>query len=87
MNRARTEISMRVVHGSEELAVSWLAENGVLPVKSRAGRYTLEEPPGTSRLTRGEKMLIVGKFDVTSEAELEALRERIVDHPRWTGRE
>jgi hypothetical protein len=32
-------------------------------------------------------MLIVGKFGVTSEAELEALRQRIVAHPRWTGRE
>jgi len=80
---SRNDVSARAILGDEELAIAWLAENGVYPVKNRWGRYTLEEPPGQSTLTRGEKLLIVGRFGITSESELEAIQRKVKSHPRW----
>lgn len=85
MNPSRDEMSNRAILGDEVLAIAWLAENGILPARNRAGRVTLREPPGQSMLTRGEKLLIVSKFDIDSEADLEALQEEVRNHPRWTG--
>lgn len=84
MHPARTDVSTRAIFGDEEIAIAWLAENHILPVKNRWGRYTLKEPPGQSMLTIGEKLLIVDNVDIRSEADLEAVQRKVTGHPRWT---
>lgn len=83
MDPSRTDLPMRAVFGDEELAIAWLAENGILPVKNRWGRYTLREPAGHSALTKGEKLLIVGTLEIGSDADLESVQHQVRSHPRW----
>lgn len=83
MNVNRKDVSTRALFGESELAVAWLAENDILPVKNRWGRYTLREPPGQSRLTRGEKLLILDSVGGVSEDEVKDLQRQVREHPRW----
>jgi hypothetical protein len=83
MDATRAEASTRALFGESELAVAWLAENDILPVKNRWGRYTLREPPGQSRLTRGEKLLILDSVGAVSGDDVEDLQRQVRDHPRW----
>jgi hypothetical protein len=77
------DVSLRVVLGEEELAIAWLAEKGVLPVKNKWGRFTLREPPGQSKLTEGETLLILENLGITSKEDLEAVQQKVRNHPRW----
>jgi len=76
-------LSARAFMGEEEVAIAWLAENDVRPVKNRWGRFTLEEPPGQSKLTKGQKLLIVDNIGIRSEEDLERIQRKVETHPRW----
>jgi len=83
MDAGSDDISLRAVLGEEELTIAWLAENRVLPVKNRWGRFTLREPAGQSKLTKGEKLLVVDNLGITSPEDLEAAQRKVRNHPRW----
>lgn len=79
-----TNVSLRPIMGERELAISWLAERGILPTKEEWGRYTLEERDGRTELTPGAKMLIVENLGIATDEDLREVRRLVKDHPRWS---
>jgi hypothetical protein len=79
----KMNISLRPIMGERELAVSWLAERNIVPHKSQNGRYTLKETDGHARLGPAAKLLIVDNLGISSDEELEEIRELVRNHPRW----
>ena len=79
-----TNISLRPIMGEPELAISWLAERNIIPHKNEWGRYTLKELDRQDHLGPGTKLLIVDNLDISTDADLEEIRETIKTHPRWS---
>ncbi|MEA5407240.1 hypothetical protein VB773_06415 [Haloarculaceae archaeon H-GB2-1] len=77
------KISLRPIMGETEMAVSWLAERNILPHKSWNGRYTLKETDGSSRLGPAAKLLIVDNLGISSDEDLDEMRNMVRNHPRW----
>lgn len=77
------DVPLEPIIGERELVVAWLAQRELLPGKTDGGRYTLEGPDSSPTINPAAELLVVDNLGIDTDDDLEEVRARIRDHPRW----
>ncbi len=80
---ADRDVPLEPIIGEPELAIAWLAERELLPAKEPSGRYSLRRPDSSGSVNPAAEQLIIDNLGIETEADLERMRERVQEHPRW----
>lgn len=80
---ADRDVPLEPIIGEPEMAIAWLAQRELLPAKEPSGRYSLQRPDSSGSINPAAEELIIDNLGIETEADLERMRRRVQEHPRW----